>query len=533
MKKQKKVHDSQNEQNMNLTLMYVAICHTILVKLKDKRNTSVMDNNYFSLLIRENGFEGYMSNEPRSTMFLYSNKTYTPLAALQFHSNHSSSKCLLTARPQEKDSSVNTFQAIINRDNQVVLFSIVNLCPKGSINFNILRKPHYVDAVDPGPEYGINAVNEIDANQGYTIPCDQKTGREMIVTGRTKKTIQVKADGKTEEKVEKITVQEADQKQEGLFFYLSVVPSNSVPTLVDIFAEGTSWKCASYFVRKIPENYVDHSNNEPFPYQRFGSNIRNHIFNPVLERRTIIAAQEDEDEDEYSAHEADLEESGSVMYNQSVARGPIAPSIQPTSFQSIPRPLEESEPLSGSIIHETSRHERSNLNNSYSSAAPGSAGVNNIKCSRAMKKKSVDHGDGNDIDFKATQAAEISYGSSVKVATRSTGLEYAYEHQSSPTMLSVSIYPELVFSDLPAKKDMQEICRVEMKNWLDNQNELLIKSLDRVYRSETCVIDLESPADTIIVQCGHQCIHHSNIGNLKNCPVCRNPVTSFVRDSCM
>ena len=40
----------------------------------------------------------------------------------------------------------------------------------------------------------------------------------MIVTGRTKKTIQVKADGKTEEKVEKITVQEADQNRKGYFF---------------------------------------------------------------------------------------------------------------------------------------------------------------------------------------------------------------------------------------------------------------------------------------------------------------------------
>jgi hypothetical protein len=80
---------------------------------------------------------------------------------------------------------------------------------------------------------------------------------------------------------------------------------------------------------------------------------------------------------------------------------------------------------------------------------------------------------------------------------------------------------------------MQQICRDDIKDWLDNESKLLIKSLERVYRSETCVIDLESPADTVIVQCGHQCINHANVGNLKNCPVCRSPVVSFVRDTCM
>jgi hypothetical protein len=100
-----------------------------------------MDNKYFSLLTRENGFEGYMSNEPRSTMILYSNKTYTPLAALQFHAKKPFAKCLLTARPQEKDSSTHIFQGLINEDNHVFYFSIVNLCPKGSINFNILTNP--------------------------------------------------------------------------------------------------------------------------------------------------------------------------------------------------------------------------------------------------------------------------------------------------------------------------------------------------------------------------------------------------------
>ena len=64
---------------------------------------------------------------------------------------------------------------------------------------------------------------------------------------------------------------------------------------------------------------------------------------------------------------------------------------------------------------------------------------------------------------------------------------------------------------------------------MKNEGKALIESLNAVYKSETCVIDLESDADTVICTCGHQCVNHANVGDLRKCPMCRSSITAFVR----
>jgi hypothetical protein len=132
-----------------------------------------------------------------------------------------------------------------------------------------------------------------------------------------------------------------------------------------------------------------------------------------------------------------------------------------------------------------------------------------------------------EIEVGSTQAGELSYGQQVDVMSSYTGHDYAYEYASEPTVVCLSIWEGMKF--LPLTDTIEKELEAEIKEWVDNEGKALIESLNAVFKSETCVIDLESEADTIVCTCGHQCIHHSNIGNLRKCPLCRGPITAFVR----
>ena len=82
---------------------------------------------------------------------------------------------------------------------------------------------------------------------------------------------------------------------------------------------------------------------------------------------------------------------------------------------------------------------------------------------------------------------------------------------------------------LPLTDTIELDLEAEIKEWVENEGKALIESLNAVFKSDTCVIDLESEADTIVCTCGHQCINHSNTKNLRNCPMCRQRIGAFVR----
>jgi hypothetical protein len=131
------------------------------------------------------------------------------------------------------------------------------------------------------------------------------------------------------------------------------------------------------------------------------------------------------------------------------------------------------------------------------------------------------------VDVGTTQAGALTYGQRVDVHSGYTGHEYAYEHSSEPTVLCMSIWEGMKF--LALSNTVEEELEAEVKEWLENEGKALIASLNAIYKVETCVIDLQSEADTIVCTCGHQCLNHANIGNLRKCPMCRSPITAFVR----
>lgn len=232
-------------------------------------------NSYFKRLPKspekkgeeEETFEAWQSFCHQTTMVLFSKTTCTPLAALLFEPKDKTAKSVLTARPAVSTSAtcrtsanslgttVPHFQGMLDRDDQVFYFTIVNLSEDGGINFNIIHTPEYkVNCVDPGPSYGINEVNELRPGRTYTVRCDQRTHREMILKGKTE----------PNNSSLPVTV-EAEEKSGGnsLTFYLSVVASVSCDGLLDKFKEGTYWKATPYFIRKKRQSIRTRGEIEP------------------------------------------------------------------------------------------------------------------------------------------------------------------------------------------------------------------------------------------------------------------------------
>jgi len=127
----------------------------------------------------------------------------------------------------------------------------------------------------------------------------------------------------------------------------------------------------------------------------------------------------------------------------------------------------------------------------------------------------------------STQAGSLTYGSVVHVSTSTCTHKFDANKSSELAVLSMSIWEDMKFLPLP---DIEHELETMTDDWIKNEHSALIESLNGVFKSDTCVIDLESKADTIICSCGHQCIHHSNVTEeLVLCPMCRAPITAFVR----
>jgi hypothetical protein len=210
-------------------------------------NISIMLNNRFftretAEVHNDQQYVGWSCKYARSTMVLFSRQTATPLAALVLTAPKDPGVLtMITARPKE---SIPHFQGMLSMPGQVFQLSIVNLQPD-MINFNVLHSPEYkVDCKDPGPQHGVNRVNELRGFEAYSIPCDQRTQKEMVLEGQTKRDVASNRDVP-------VTVQEDEAKgkhKESTDFFLSVVPCNQSQSLIDKFKEGTVWKSVSHFV---------------------------------------------------------------------------------------------------------------------------------------------------------------------------------------------------------------------------------------------------------------------------------------------
>jgi hypothetical protein len=563
-------------------------------------------------------YEAYVAKYARSTMVLYSRKTHTPLAALVLKADDPGALSVLTSRPTPPGQNEPYFQGMINMPNQVFEFSIVNLSSDGWINFNILHTPHRVNEVDPGPAYGVNAVNELRPEQSYTIEADQRTNRRMLLKGRTK----TQQDGT----VVATTVQEVESKgdpKQGLYFYLSVVPDQASKTLCDQFAEGTIWKCATHLIRKVPRPvYIAKGFGGGGGYrgaiglEAIGLGSRGAIdsfeYGGDIRETASFGGADPSDDFESGllngayrggrVHESgraqpeiirnEMLEGGSgtyprpqnQMYMSSNQRAEVVEDDSAPRYRSlefglgrrgpIPRdsgsrgsrglrggPQEElletcaapvsrgggkkksagnksgglmsrwfgrdgssgEAPSSSSAQASIMRLSQQSDRVETSAPPPSAAAVEEEESEDAM-----DTGIFEATDVGQTQAGELGYGQERQVRVGQTNKEYAYEFPSEPTVLCMSIYPGLKFFPLP---DLETEVINELTQYIADEGKQLISQLTAIFTSDTCCLDLESPADTIVCQCGHKCLNHKNVtkSGLARCPLCRSLITALVQ----
>lgn len=495
---------------------------------------------------KNSDFECYKAVYARSTMVLFSRQTRTPLASLTLRARDVGCLSMFTGRPSPTDAPEPYFQGMLNMPDQTFNFTITNLSDSGMINFNVLHTPHRVSQVDPGPSYGINQVNELQTNQSYTIEADQRNNRCMILSGKTKT---VKDPITNQDKEVQVMVKEAETSDtnKGLYFYLSVVPDKACTTLVNKFAEGTVWKVVPGFVRRVAQ---------PTPQV-----LRSLPPTRILEEPAISR----------SFQPASFSFGSMDQGTLPLSRGAASPASRPGSVGS-PAPQEHfilTEPIANSNMSLSARSSAApratRRGNATSTRTASSASLRcNVAPVRASGMRANRPADdypremapvtsvsedfelrcaseraeltmasisprslAEEVDVGSTQAGKLSYGQRVDVVSGYTGHDYAYEHASEPTVLCMSIWEGMKF--LPLADTIEKDLEAEIKEWVENEGKALIESLNAVFKSETCVIDLESEADTIVCTCGHQCIHHTNIGNLRKCPMCRGPITAFVK----
>ncbi len=65
---------------------------------------------------------------------------------------------------------------------------------------------------------------------------------------------------------------------------------------------------------------------------------------------------------------------------------------------------------------------------------------------------------------------------------------------------------------------------------MDKQNLKSLFQIEEVFDSDQCMICLCADPDSVIMQCGHQCLHFDcNDNNLVRCPLCRKMIGGLVK----
>ena len=460
-------------------------------------------------------YEGWQlkPNDIGSAMVLFSNETMTPLAVFALKGKTAS--VLVTQRQPPAGANEAYFQGMLNNDGEFS-FVIMNLAESGTLNINILHTPHRVSEVDPGPAYGVNQVNEIRAGQAYVVEADQRTGRSMILKGITKKQSDNTSVPMTVDEDEK---DKSAPERKGTYYYLSVVAQSTATDLIEKFKEGTTWRCVNHFVRKTTAPLYKGRTYEgalegamPIAMGICGT-----------ERRAMSDSFDDTDE---------MEESSSDPFEQTAFRGgihPAAAAMDNPAAATMTRSINPAIFAPALAAMGNPAAPKKKTRQAAAAALDGLAiGLQSAASDVAAAAPRVANAAAPEVG--KTQAATVEAGREVEVRVGFTGYEYAYEYPSAPTVISLSLWKDMVINQ---PDNLVQVINAELDEWSKDAGKTLIALIKKVYADcETCVIDLESPPDTIVASCGHKCINHKNVNaTIRNCPLCRGHVTAFIRDT--
>jgi hypothetical protein len=283
------------------------------------------------------------------------------------------------------------------------------------------------------------------------------------------------------------------------------VPSSSSPKLIEYYAEGTAWRAASFVVMQAlpdpaPARGLLHSARGG---GRNGARGRGGGRGGIQEREGFAGFVLEEAAEGAPAVIGRARSRSRSRSLQRLPSGPIARKAAPE----MPAKKRRADP-NAVVGHRVSDDDDDE--DEYDGTEQR-ARVNTISMEASVA---------------TSQAGKLVYGAEVQERVSVTGNEYAYDHASDTTVLSLSICPGI---ELNQVSDLDALAKAGLKEALGAADARLLNGLKAVFKEEFCVIDLESPADTIIAQCGHQCVNHSNTKGLKECPVCRGHITALIR----
>lgn len=439
----------------------------------------------------------YTCVSPRSTMVLFSVKNREPLAALVVLNGEGASP-LLTARTPLPADNTDRFQAIFLQDenNEAVLqFAVVNLSCSSSIGFTIKRTRQGESSV-------VNTVNMVPPRKAHTAKSDRATQRTMIVKGKTH------ADGSA------VTVAQDDKEapinQQGCSFAIAISPeANS--RLCHIFSQGTVWKPVRYLVTSLdePPTLISVPSNEPpggFMQEGVGFSVPRDAWMRVPSGGVATAFGFSVPQDALAA--------------LILSRYPFGDGQLPS--ESLLYGQSNGLSFGASLSPPNSRGLAATLNSAPSSFGGGfSFGASSSPPILPNSQWTQGRENERKVDVGSTQVADIAFGDKVELRTSFSHVKINEHVVSAPMSLGISIG---TFDMDPSHWDMNYNDVVETFTQYGKP----IVSIGRVFQSDVCIIDLESPADTIIAQCGHQCVNSKNTLGLKTCPMCRASIVAFI-----
>jgi hypothetical protein len=357
------------------------------------------------------------------------------------------------------------FQGLLKEDGSEFQFCVSNL-GDGYLSFNI---------VQDGDWKPINEVNAVRSKASYLIPCDQRTKKAMKI--QAKKT----DDGKTH-----LTVEEAETKGGAgtLKFTVNIKPQKGNKE----FAEGPgTWECVPGIVVK-----------EPAPVQYRG--LRSGYLEGYDGGEAVALSASYNGGSRGGGLERSAGSSSSLR--GWFSKGKKKKSAPPAQANALARQSDGLEFSQGAPAEEEEASFGGDLFGSYGGPP-------------AYKS----------LDIGKTSAVDLAYGDKeIEVKTASVNFEIDLEVEN-PFTLGISLWEKM---ELLPLGDVGEQLAAEIKYLKENHGKELLKAVRQIFKSETCCIDLESPADTVIIQCGHQCVNHANLKGLDKCPMCRGRVVAFV-----
>ncbi|KAH3761871.1 RNA polymerase Rpb1, domain 1 [Pelomyxa schiedti] len=444
------------------------------------------------------------------------------------------------------------FQGLFSADNQEFSMAISNLThfsqdgKIGYINFNILHTAHQVREVDPGPEWGVNQVNEIRPSQSYKIESDQRNNRSLKLVGATR----TNSFGV----VEKLTVQEDEeqargrvgQNTQGTYFHLSVLGSSKFPEMADLFRQ-TKWKCVDVFVRRV------YSPQPRLEEKRMRAREENHIMacQQTLSDTSSLATG-GSPQFWGNSFEGGMQRESAKMASPSTPTCFFMQSVQPTSTSatmnavgacappsSMPTPTPAFMPQSQTlptlpVVRHAARRVSSVSADILEEEAESPHSTKSADFF-AVEEGSIESKESTStVDMavvNATQTGTLAQGERViSVHTSSTGYTYFYDFPSEPCIIGLSIWTAMTEIGIVPPAELRTLAATLLSEFMTQANRPLVDSLTKKFKSDECVLCLDVGPDLLFLQCGHQCCHLAcTLANPPQaCPLCRGRIAARV-----